>query len=84
MAEEDSFWRFLRSLHRAISDHYFDDIEALLDEDIEWALYGPIEMFPFLGARHGKHAVLDVIRHIAANVQIRRFDRDAGCSLKPS
>jgi len=36
----------------------FWDIEGLLDENGEWALYGPVDMFPFLGGRQGKHAVL--------------------------
>jgi len=33
-------------------------------------------MFPFLGARHGKAAVIEVIRQIAENVRIHRFDRE--------
>lgn len=71
---EHSLWRFSRALHRAINDRHFEDIEALIDEDVEWALYGPIDMFPFLGARQGKDAVLDVIRQLADNFQVRRFD----------
>jgi hypothetical protein len=34
-------------------------------------------MFPFFGARRGKAAVLDVIRRIADNVRIHRFDRES-------
>ena len=74
---EHSLWRFSRALHRAINDRHFEDIEALIDEDVEWALYGPIDMFPFLGARQGKDAVLDVIRQLADNFQVRRFDRES-------
>jgi ketosteroid isomerase-like protein len=74
---EHSLWRFSRALHRAINDRHFEDIEALIDEDIEWALYGPIDMFPFLGARQGKAAVLEVIRQIADNFHVRRFDRES-------
>ncbi|SDH51943.1 Ketosteroid isomerase-related protein [Bradyrhizobium sp. Rc2d] len=74
---EHSLWRFSRALHRAINDRHFSDIEALIDEDIEWALYGPIDMFPFLGARQGKDAVLDVIRQLADNFHVRRFDRES-------
>ncbi|MCK1712641.1 nuclear transport factor 2 family protein [Bradyrhizobium sp. 143] len=74
---EHSFWRFSRTLHRAINNRCFDDLEALIDEDVDWALYGPIDMFPFLGTRHGKHAVVDVIRHISAYVHIRHFDLEA-------
>jgi ketosteroid isomerase-like protein len=64
-------------LHRALSERHYDDIEALLDDDVDWAIYGPIDMFPFLGARRGKAAVLDVIRRISDNVRINRFDRES-------
>ena len=74
---EHSLWRFSRALHRAINDRHFEDIEALIDEDVEWAIYGPIDMFPFLGARQGRDAVLDVIRQLADNFQVRRFDRES-------
>jgi ketosteroid isomerase-like protein len=74
---EHSLWRFSRALHRAINDRQFEDIEALIDEDVEWAIYGPIDMFPFLGARQGKDAVLDVIHQLADNFSVRRFDRES-------
>ena len=74
---EHSLWRFSRALHRAVNDRDFRDIEALIDEDVEWALYGPIDMFPFLGARQGRDAVLDVIRQLADNFHVRRFDRES-------
>jgi hypothetical protein len=73
---EHSLWRFSRALHRAINERQHDDIEALIDDDVDWAIYGPIDMFPFLGARRGKEAVLEVIRQIADNVRVRRFDRE--------
>ena len=74
---EHSLWRFSRALHRAVNDRDFRDIEALIDEDLEWAIYGPIDMFPFLGARQGRDAVLDVIRQLADNFHVRRFDRES-------
>ena len=74
---EHSLWRFSRALHRAINDRHFAEIEALIDEDVDWAVYGPIDMFPFLGARQGKAAVLHVIRQIADNFQVRRFERES-------
>jgi ketosteroid isomerase-like protein len=73
---EHSLWRFSRALHRAINERRYEDLEALIDDDIDWAIYGPIDMFPFLGARRGKAAVLDVIKRIADTVQVRRFDRE--------
>jgi len=74
---EHSLWRFSRALHRAINEGQREDLEALIDEDVDWVIYGPIDMFAFLGARHGKAAVLDVIKQIAENVRIRRFDRES-------
>ena len=74
---EHSLWRFSRALHRALNERQYADIEALIDDDIDWAIYGPIDMFPFFGARRGKAAVLDVIKRIADNVRIHRFDRES-------
>jgi ketosteroid isomerase-like protein len=74
---EHSLWRFSRALQRAINERQFEDIDAVIDEDVDWAIYGPIDMFPFFGARRGKVAVIDVIRKIADNVRVRRFDRES-------
>jgi len=74
---EHSLWRFSRALHHAINERQPADLETLIDEDVDWAIYGPIDMFPFLGARRGKNAVLEVIRQIADNVRVHRFDRES-------
>jgi ketosteroid isomerase-like protein len=74
---EHSLWRFSRALHTAINERQHDQLEAVIDDDVEWAMYGPIDMFPFLGARRGKAAVLDVCRQIADNVRVHRFDRES-------
>ena len=73
---EHSLWRFSRALHRAINERQHEDLEAMIDEDVYWAIYGPIDMFPFFGARRGKAAVLDVIRRVADNIRVHRFDRE--------
>ena len=74
---EHSLWRFSRALHRAINERQLEDLEALIDDDVDWAIYGPIDMFPFLGARRGKEAVIEVVRQIAENVRVHRFDRES-------
>jgi ketosteroid isomerase-like protein len=73
---EHSLWRFSRALHTAINERQLNDLEDLIDEDVDWAIYGPIDMFPFLGSRRGKLAVLDVIKQIAENFRVHRFDRE--------
>jgi ketosteroid isomerase-like protein len=74
---EHSLWPFSRALHRAINERQHEDLEALIDEEVDWAIYGPIDMFPFFGSRRGKAAVLEVIRQIADNVRVHRFDRES-------
>src|SRR5882724_5784516 len=73
---EHSLWRFSRALYRAINERQREDLEPLIDDDFEWVIHGPI-MFPFLGARRGKAAVLEVIRQIGENVRVHRFDRES-------
>jgi len=73
---EHSLWRFSRALHAAINERQLQDLEPLIDEDVEWAIFGPIDMFPFFGARHGKAAVMEVCRQLADNVRVHRFDRE--------
>jgi ketosteroid isomerase-like protein len=74
---EHSLWRFSRALHSAINDRQQEDLATVIDDDVEWAIYGPIDMFPFLGARRGKAAVLEVCRQIADNIRVHRFDRES-------
>lgn len=73
---EHSLWRFSRALHRAINERRHEDIEALIDDDVDWTIYGPVDIFPFLGARRGKKAVIEVIRQLADNFRVHRFDRE--------
>ena len=73
---EHSLWRFSRALHRAINEHQFAELEPLIDEDVDWTLHGPIDLFPFLGARRGRAAVMEMIRQVAENVRVHRFERE--------
>ncbi|PAY03540.1 ketosteroid isomerase [Bradyrhizobium sp. UFLA03-84] len=74
---EHSLWRFSRALHRAINERQLADIEQMLDDEVEWAIYGPIDLFSFFGSRRGKAAVLEVIRQIGENLRVHRFDRES-------
>ena len=74
---EHSLWRFSRAFHSAINDRQFDELAAALDDEVDWAIYGPIDLFPFFGSRRGKAAVIEVIRQIGDNVRVHRFDRES-------
>lgn len=74
---EYSLWRFSRAFHRALNERQTDHLEAILDDAIDWAIYGPIDMFAFLGPRQGKRAVIDVVREISEIVSLHRFERES-------
>lgn len=73
---EHTLWRFSRALYSAINERQPEDLETQIDDDVDWVIYGPVDMFPFLGARRGKVAVLEVCRQISENVRVHRFDRE--------
>ena len=74
---EHSLWRFSRAFQRAINERQLEDLEQFIDDNVDWAIYGPIDMFPFFGARHGKAAVVEVVRQIADWVQIHSLNRES-------
>ena len=74
---EHSLWRFSRAFHRAMNERQIDQLESVLDDNVDWAIYGPIDMFAFFGARRGKRAVIDVVREMSNLVQLHRFDRES-------
>ena len=74
---EHSLWRFSRAFHRAINERQFSEIDPLIDEDVDWTIHGPVELFPYFGSRRGKAAVMEVIRQIADKVRVHRFDRES-------
>lgn len=74
---EHSLWRVSRAFHRALSERQTDQLESVLDDNVDWAIYGPIDMFAFFGPRRGKRAVIDVVREISSIVTLHRTDRES-------
>lgn len=74
---EHSLWRFSRAFYHALNERQIDQLDSVLDDNVDWAIYGPIDMFAFFGARRGKRAVIDVVRQISDLVQLHRFDRES-------
>ncbi len=52
-------------------------IAPFLDDEIEWTVFGPIDLFPFFGQRKGKKAVLAMFREIMSVLQLRRCEQDS-------
>ena len=48
----------------------------LIDDDIDWTIFGPVDLFPFFGHRKGKAAVLAMLERIAEHLQLRGCDME--------
>lgn len=64
----------MRAAVRDIFDAYakqdFGRVAARIDDDIQWVIYGPRQVFPFTGPRAGKRAVLDALAMIEKDYMI--------------
>jgi ketosteroid isomerase-like protein len=51
----------VNALYKAYSEGNVDALSALIHDDIDWIIHGPVQVFPFEGPRRGKAAVLEVL-----------------------
>jgi ketosteroid isomerase-like protein len=49
---------------------------TVLDNDVEWVVFGPIDLFPFFGQRRGKAAVMDAFGDLSANLSLIRCEKE--------
>lgn len=69
-------WTFAHALRKGLSNQQPAEIAPWFDEDVDWAIYGPIDMFPYLGARQGREAALDAITQIADNFRLQKVKQE--------
>ncbi len=61
-------------LFSAYSRRDFDRVAELIHEDIDWIIFGPVQVFPFAGHRHGRVAVLEALGGIAKDFTLERYE----------
>jgi len=52
----------------------FERFATLIHDDIDWIIYGPVQVFPFEGPRHGRVAVLEALGDIAKEYALERYN----------
>lgn len=72
MAEQDTR-ALVSDLYDAYARRDLDRVAALIDDDIDWVIYGPVEVFPFAGPRRGKVEVLKALGAIAEHYQLHSY-----------
>ena len=72
------------SITRAYADAFFDammtrdplQIARYVDDDAEWLIVGPIELFPYCGQHLGKDAVVAAYSRMSEAAAVSEFTRD--------
>ena len=62
----------VKALYGAYTGNDFKRFADMLHEDIDWVIYGPIEVFPFAGLRRGRAAVLQAIGAIVESYALEK------------
>jgi ketosteroid isomerase-like protein len=63
----------VRRLYEAYVRGDRERVAALLDEDIDWVIHGPVDVFPFAGVRKGKEAVLKALAAIERDYELKHY-----------
>lgn len=63
----------VEALYKAYAARDLGRVAGLIHDDIEWIIYGPVQVFPFQGPRRGKAQVLDVLGAIAKDYELERY-----------
>ena len=72
----DATRAIVNELYDAYERRDFDRVASLIHDDIDWVIYGPVEIFPFAGARQGRVAVLEALGEIAEQYTLERYKRE--------
>jgi ketosteroid isomerase-like protein len=69
-------WTFAHALRKGLASQDVAEIAPSLHDEVDWAIFGPIDMFPYLGARQGKEAALDSMAQIVDNFRLRKIKQE--------
>jgi ketosteroid isomerase-like protein len=66
----------VRDLYAAYARGDGERVAQLIDDDIDWTIHGPVQVFPFIGPRRGKAEVLKTLADIGEGYAIERYEPD--------
>lgn len=67
---------FARAFCDALSAREPARIAPLIDDDIDWTIFGPVDLFPFFGRRKGRAAVIAMLSGVSETLQLRGCDME--------
>lgn len=70
----------MRGVVRAFSDALAarapELFSTVLDDNIEWTVFGPVDLFPYFGQRRGKVAVMMAFEDMSAHLSLIRAEKE--------
>jgi ketosteroid isomerase-like protein len=69
----ESIRPIVEAFYRASAERDIPRIIAMIDDDVDWLVQGPVDIFSFLGQRRGKDAVLAGYREIAQQLDVTGY-----------
>ena len=69
----ESIRPIVEAFYKASAERDVARIVAMIDDDVDWLVQGPVDIFSFLGQRRGKMAVLECYREIAQRLEITGY-----------
>ena len=70
---ETSIRPIVEAVYRASAKRDVATAAALIADDIDWLVQGPVDLFTFFGQRHGKAAVLEGYREIDRRLDVTAY-----------
>lgn len=70
---EEAIRAAVRELYDAYARRDFDRVAQFIDDDVDWIIYAPVQLFSFAGPRRGKAAVLEALGKIAEDFALERY-----------
>jgi ketosteroid isomerase-like protein len=64
----------VEAFYRASAGRDTERVASILADDVNWLVQGPVDVFPFLGQRRGKAAVLEGYREIARKLDVTGYE----------
>jgi ketosteroid isomerase-like protein len=67
----------VEAFYRASAERDIAGAIALIDDNVDWLVQGPVDVFAFFGQRRGKAAVLDGYLEVARKLDVTGYDVEA-------
>jgi ketosteroid isomerase-like protein len=67
---------FYEALQLAMQRRSAEALAALLAEDVDFMIIGPVELLPYCGPRHGRAAAAAAYREIGEMLEVTTYQRD--------